>query len=397
MRRYRAFYLSMLILSFVFVYNYGGKVPYFLFYVCIALPLFSGAYLLLVLINFKYVQIIDRRVAVKGDIVQYTLIVSNEGILFYPYVKFVFEEKNEFMFRQLSGAESATFSIFPYSKVGFNFSFQCKYRGIYALSLKEIIFEDFLRIFKMKYKIKEIPVLKVYPRILQELALQRFSSSAHETYRGEQLMTDEKYIFADIRKYSYGDSIRDIHWKITAKKMELMVKEHQGFEDTDLNLLLDLSDTGYAEEYKIAVEDRIIECAVSIIHNCLANNLTTGVLFFKEDLQHVQVRNMKAFDQIYDILAFVDFDSKINAEELLKIISEGSVKTAKHTMLLTSNISYSLCEALYKLNLSGIRISLVYVDALRCLQENKATKLKNQEKQEIIDYLMEKGIGIINM
>lgn len=397
MRRYRVFYFMLLMLSFIFVYNYGGKVPYFLFYVCIGLPLFSAAYLLIIFLNFKYIQIIDRRAAVKGDVVKYSLVVANEGILFYPYVKLAFEEKNDFMFKQLSGAENTIFSIPPLSKIKFDFSFQCKYRGIYSLSLKEIVFEDFLRIFKIRYKIKEIPILKVYPRILQGISLQCFSNSAHETYRGEHLITDEKYVFSDVRKYFYGDSIRDIHWKITAKKNELMVKEYEGFTDTDVNLLLDLSDPGYVKENKIIAEDRIIECTVSIIHNCLINNLTAEIIFFKGNLIQMQIKNMKAFDQIYDTLAFVEFNSEFNSEDLLEIISEGNIKTAKHTMLLTANISYSLCEALYKLNLSGINISLIYVDVLQCCAGNKGSRIKMQEKQDMLDYLVEKGIKVVNM
>lgn len=46
--------------------------------------------------------------------------------------------------------------------------------------------------------------------------------------------------FHRLREYRQGDNLRSIHWRTTARRSELMVREHHQMRDTDLAVLIDL-------------------------------------------------------------------------------------------------------------------------------------------------------------
>jgi len=66
MQRNRILYSFLYVLSLIFIYFYGGKIPYMLFYTVLLLPFVSIAITSIAFVRFKYVQDIDKRSVVKA-------------------------------------------------------------------------------------------------------------------------------------------------------------------------------------------------------------------------------------------------------------------------------------------------------------------------------------------
>lgn len=103
----------------------------------------------------------------------------------------------------------------------------------------------------------------VYPRLgtLQSSWKRILRSSTHLTQQTRFRSGNMDDEFHHIREYRSGDDPRTIHWKTTARRNELMVREFRESRDRDLILFLDL----WAPAKPSAQESIVVENAVSLI------------------------------------------------------------------------------------------------------------------------------------
>lgn len=101
--------------------------------------------------------------------------------------------------------------------------------GNMEIELESVRICDLLGIFHIKRAVHSRASVKIMPEFrLMPLeitrAVREFRTDADE-YSGEKRGDDPSELF-QVREYRVQDSIRDIHWKLSAKEEELMVKEH---------------------------------------------------------------------------------------------------------------------------------------------------------------------------
>lgn len=76
---------------------------------------------------------------------------------------------------------------------------------------------------RSRASVKIMPELRLMPLEITR-AVREFRTDSDE-YSGEKKGDDPSELF-QVREYRVQDSVRDIHWKLSAKEEELMVKEH---------------------------------------------------------------------------------------------------------------------------------------------------------------------------
>ena len=221
MKQNRILYFCLFFLALIFIYFYGGRIPYTFFYVIVLLPVISLLYTFLVYLRFKYGQDTDRKFVTKGDKVNFIFSIHNEDFFFYPYVKVTFYGAETVFAKQF---QIKNFSLAPFHGKTFSFELQCNYRGNYEIGINSVEIEDFLGLFTFRYNVFEPKYVTVYPCIvyLDRFFLKTdFQSESHSILnsRNEDMAT-----ISDIRNYAFGDSLKRIHWKLTAKSGDLMVK-----------------------------------------------------------------------------------------------------------------------------------------------------------------------------
>ena len=101
--------------------------------------------------------------------------------------------------------------------------------GNMEIELESVRICDLLGIFYIKRAVHSRASVKIMPEFrLMPLEITRaareFRTDSDE-YSGEKRGDDPSELF-QVREYRVQDSIRDIHWKLSAKEEELMVKEH---------------------------------------------------------------------------------------------------------------------------------------------------------------------------
>lgn len=134
------------------------------------------------------------------------------------------------------------FAISPFATTTVTYPVKSGHCGIVTINISEIIVYDLLNIFTIKRSVnitKEIPVFPNYNVIDEEFDMdfsQGYSNLEESQHKGND--TSE---VSDIREYIPGDKLQNIHWKLSAKKDLLMVKEHVSLTSSQLIFYIELA------------------------------------------------------------------------------------------------------------------------------------------------------------
>ena len=175
------------------------------------------------------------------------------------------------------------------------------YCGKMSVSLESLWIYDFLGIFCTRVQLGDTAVIGIMPAFelipmevtrrtrefladAEEHSMERGGDDPSETYR--------------IREYRPMDSVHDIHWKLTAKEGELMVKE-RGFPLGCVALLwLDLPKKGMSAEGF----DRMLENAASICMTLTEEKCIHMAAWFEEKNERVVKYKVNGAEAVYELV-----------------------------------------------------------------------------------------------
>ena len=106
-----------------------------------------------------------------------------------------------------------------------------------------------------------------------------FSGEYHSHFKGRGMT------FSEVRKYQYGDDIRDIDWNVTAKLNEPHIKIFE--EERELTMIL-LVDVSKSESFGTRMQqkrDLITELCAVLAFSAIQNNDKVGVVFFTDQIE----------------------------------------------------------------------------------------------------------------
>jgi uncharacterized protein (DUF58 family) len=135
-------------------------------------------------------------------------------------------------------------------------------RGLYEFGPVRVLSRFPLGLMERSYELGAVENLVVYPRIGRLKPLWRRAADAGEPTAdqspGRRGASDDE--FYRLREYRAGDNPRAIHWRTTARRSQLMVREFQNNRCRDLFLVVDL----WLPETALAHDQERVELAVSL-------------------------------------------------------------------------------------------------------------------------------------
>ncbi|MPL98312.1 hypothetical protein SDC9_44514 [bioreactor metagenome] len=397
MKLNRILYLSLLIITFTFVYYYGGKVPNMFFYTVLVLPIVSFTYMLIGYFMLKYEQSLDNDLIFKGDKVTFTVNITNRSFFILPYISISFLNDKGGVIQK---HKINNISLQPFSNREVSIDYIYKYRGDFKLGVSTIEIQDFLGIFKFTLKNKTPLYITVYPQIIDidEFYLSSGYLSDNVSSIGggqEDISTIE-----EINKYNYGDSLRKIHWKLTAKTNELMIREYEKVGSRSAILILDLQSNNFEVEKNAAIEDKLLETTIAILRYCIYNDAEVKLIYDSKGINAINYSNSLDFQKAYETLAKIEFNQKTSFKDIIE--SEVNCNIGKADIIIaTFNINYILYEELNKAILLGCNITLIYIYGNEKIENNKDENKENlskahgdNEAKTILASLSELGIKL---
>ena len=251
------------------------------------------------------VQVPQGRVEVNEP-VRIALNLENKGILTIPYVT---SEAAKLKDRRIV-------SISAKDKESLTYDFTPKVRGIIDVGVIRLGITDVMNILT-RLRLIEPGQIKVYPRVTEGLADGMALSTIGEGNYFRTYSRENPYVVRELRRYTPGDSIRKINWKVSAKYSELYVKRGDTTEEKDVLIVLDMNEQILAMDPAGIYENSLVTDALSMSKGLLRQGVRHGFLLNDRRQQYFDISSAADFDHLEEDLLYTKANSRHSLQEFI--------------------------------------------------------------------------------
>lgn len=229
-------YILTVILFFC-VYIYLGSNYIFLFLLCLFILSF-----LLMRYTVKHITCqLEKRMLQAGKGVEQQIKIQLQNPTWVPvlYVKIQITVKNIF-YKQEKIIEVKC-NIPAKSRKEMNIPITIYQSGCIEIVLSDIVVRDWLQLFEKQINLSEKEEWMIFPNMEEEDELQFLFSGSNEEEKQNLMRSSQKSdSIAAIREYMDGDRMQRIHWKLSAKKNSILVKDYECLSKEGIKIVIEL-------------------------------------------------------------------------------------------------------------------------------------------------------------
>ena len=222
-------YILLLLASFFFYIQFEGPFSFYLFFFVAAYPVVFSALTFAAKRKLHITFNASDFTAPKGNSVPVSIVIDNKSHIPVPNCEITLRYKAEISdsWKQFKIHSP----VFPNNTQVLTVRLSYKHYGSLNVEIKKIRIFDILRIIRMRPNLKSSVTqarLVVFPdHIPIEKEVNNYSELGLESdsYSKVKKGDDPSEIF-DIHNYNEGDKISRIHWKLSAKQDDMMVKDY---------------------------------------------------------------------------------------------------------------------------------------------------------------------------
>lgn len=240
-----------------------------------------------IVLAFVYVRLLARSLVLleksdaidcrRGENVRFTVRFRNRGILFF------FRLEAHFFTADLEGNPvnhaATTVALAPRERYDMPFVARFEHIGTYSAGLDRVVIYDFLRLFSKtvpgprRTRVQVTPQLVAVPEIL-------FSNDAVvETTKAARSALSDSMDYAAAREYVMGDPMKNVHWKLSSRTDELMVKLFETYTNPGVAVILDFYGPGAGALELMDMFDAVVETGFSVARYARTRGMDTEVLY----------------------------------------------------------------------------------------------------------------------
>ncbi len=217
-------YLVLFVVSLVFTQALLSKISHIFFWFVFLLPIVLCLYVLLARNALSVSMLSDSVTTEKNTPYTYEFRIDNHSPLALPFIeaRVSLPQSNSVRCTE----RTVRLSMAPLTSYHMKNTVSFRFRGTYDIGVRCFYIYDFFRLFRARVDIENMTAVYVLPRrlTLDETLAQAISDSTARTVRSPLVV--DKLEVSDIRDYQNGDSLKSIHWKLSSKSENFIVKDY---------------------------------------------------------------------------------------------------------------------------------------------------------------------------
>lgn len=175
--------------------------------------------------------------------------------------------------------------------------------GFYKYSISAITIRDMLGFVSVKKDIGQTAEVNVYPE--RELAAEVDMSDMNKGMTESEETVKKGHDFSDVsdvREYIPGDKLMSIHWKLSAKRDILMVKDRVAMSDQQMVILTELS--GSDEDV-----DEVLTLTYAVTKRLVQDQTYVRLLWWSEGKYSFEERQIMSLSDLREAFASIYYES----------------------------------------------------------------------------------------
>jgi uncharacterized protein (DUF58 family) len=287
----------LILLGCVFMNIYVNG--YMFMYMLVVISALAICSITAMIIMNKYIKItmsITDTEIEKDGLVNVGLILKNKSYIPSPSIKIYMNVGNEFY--GSNKEVEVRMPIIPKNKSKVAMPLRFDMCGMTVVRIKRVCINDIFSLVSYVYTCNLEEHICIIPK-KEELSDVQMGSYVEGLTQNEEnnLKGSDFSDVSNIREYVPGDRIKDIHWKATAKKDELMVKERVRLSENQLAVLVDVSGENDSIE-------RVLELSFNMVRHALSDGVPVSLMWWNDGASILEERDIINKRQINKNLIF---------------------------------------------------------------------------------------------
>ena len=288
------------------------------------------ALVLAILVSFIYLQILVRSLSFseeslipsceRGTDIEFVLKFKNSSPLVFtrlePYI-YISD-----LFGGVDTVTPVSMVLMPFEDRDFTFEARFDHIGVYAAGVEKIVVRDLLGLFWRTITNDTRHEVKVLPRLFDVSRVDLTTISSEESQRAFQAQVSDDMDYAGARDYEWGDPLKAIHWKLSARQPEgkYLTRLYETYNDPGISIIIDTSSPEYDAEGLMVVYDDVVESALSVNDYARQRGLDSVVMFRdrRGDTQSMRVLGLQEFQDLTSELPLIQVGDGREASDLLR-------------------------------------------------------------------------------
>ncbi len=306
---------------------------------CVVPPLFVNnligylpllALVLVVAISLAYLQVLKRGFTFnegslapaceRGSEIDFVLHFKNATPLVLLRLEpFVYVSN---LFGEVDDVTTVPMTLMPHEDREFHFQATFNHIGTYSAGVEKIVIHDLLGLFTHTIVNEHRHRVEVLPRLFEADSVPLSSEVTSESQRPRQALTVDDMDYAGVRDYAWGDPIKTIHWKLSARNAngDYLTRLFETYTNPGIAIIIDTSSPSYDSESLMCVYDGVVESALSVNQFAVAQGVESLLTFRTKDDEDVKMRVMAPadFPDLTHVLPRIQPGDGLAARELLR-------------------------------------------------------------------------------
>lgn len=283
----------------------------------------------------------------------------------------------------------AVFSIDARSQADFGFDVRMEHIGQYTAGIRNMHIYGLLGIVSVPIPFDSTFSVLVLPQIHEEE--ERLNAeSITDSPNASSFKEGDGFDYTGVREYEMGDSMKKIHWKLSAHTMGYMTKVNEVGLKSDLAVILDMAADRYPTPQLLSICDGLVETAASVLLTAEKQDIDSILIYpdKEKSIQTLFPKTQQDYVELIKHMVPIKPDPEpgfLDAQELLTVEMAGANQRA-NLLVVTSRVTDGLLDMLATVR-SQQRNPLLY-----CIMPTNVTANERKDIQARFFGLDEAGI-----
>ena len=334
--------------------------------------------------------------------------IANESFLPLPYMEADLTVPDEKRVRCTE--KRVKMSLMPFGFYNMAESLVFCYRGEYEIGITNAYVYDLFRMFRIRRRFDRFTRILILPRRLRAQNVRTESVSDVNTEVTRNIFGTDRAEVNDIRTYVFGDHMKNIHWKLSTKSEELMVKDYSMNSGKTVYLFLDFAaihlgpyeanaEYVYTDDVNEWVADGIAETALALAERILSAGYRCEAAWYDRrgegGIAHYLLESKEQTELLLHPLATAEIVTPShNVVRLGGLVQDAA---ASSVLFITGNLGRAQCKELAQFT------SASNVSTLTAVYQSPAERIENEEMRTKFEttlkgnrtFLESRGIAVL--
>ncbi len=241
----------------------------------------------------------------------------------------------------------------------YRYTIECAHRGVYEAGVSRLRVTDIFGLFSFTRRVKETTAsVEVTPRLSTVPAV--MVQPGDSGPQGRVRMTEDLASPSGVRDWQEGDSLKKVHWKLTARRRELVVRTFEESARPDFLILLDCAPVNAMKSHVRTIEDALCEAAAAAALAQMEAGYPVRMPLNTSHPTELSGQTAGEIGHFLNALTWLQFDSPYSFEQVIELELRRLLRTGA-LILITTRMNVSLAELALRVRQLGVAVQYVWV------------------------------------